>query len=231
MRGRVHGVRQRGAGAARDRLRGTRPVAGRAGRAGHALRLRVLRVAAHQARVRLHARGLIGPGTCHPGRRRARYALTLPETKVLAFVLEAIRDAQALRAVLADAAAGDVPVLLLTAGASAASRSLVAAHSGALAAGDGAWQALASAYGVHRVGDLADVIAGLRFSEILAGTRGQPPCDLDAIVSAIVCFSALVSDLGEHIAALDVNPLICSPAGVLAVDALAIPAASDHRHR
>ena len=29
---------------------------------------------------------------------------------------------------------------------------MVAAHSGALAAGDGAWQALASAYGVHRVG-------------------------------------------------------------------------------
>ena len=66
------------------------------------------------------------------------------------------------------------------------------------------------------------VIAGLRFSEILAGTRGQPPCDLDAIVSAIVCFSALVTDLGEHLAALDVNPLICSPAGVLAVDALAV---------
>jgi acyl-CoA synthetase (NDP forming) len=87
----------------------------------------------------------------------ARYALTLPETKVLALVLEAIRDATALRAVLADAAVIDVPVLLLTAGASAASRSLVAAHSGALAAGDGAWQALASAYGVHRVGDLAEL--------------------------------------------------------------------------
>jgi hypothetical protein len=68
----------------------------------------------------------------------------------------------------------------------------------------------------------AQMIAGLRFSEILGGIRGQPPCDLDAIVSALVCFSGLVTDLGEHLAALDLNPLICSPAGVLAVDALAV---------
>jgi hypothetical protein len=67
----------------------------------------------------------------------------------------------------------------------------------------------------------AQMIAGLRFSEILGGIRGRPPCDLDAIVSALVCFSGLVTDLGEHLAGLDVNPLICSPAGVLAVDALA----------
>jgi acyl-CoA synthetase (NDP forming) len=87
----------------------------------------------------------------------ARYALTQPGTKVLALVLEVIRDADLLRAVLAEAAARDIPVVLLTAGTSAASRSLVAAHSGALAAGDGAWQALASAYGVHRVGDLAEL--------------------------------------------------------------------------
>ncbi|HWE11153.1 MAG TPA: acetate--CoA ligase family protein [Solirubrobacteraceae bacterium] len=68
----------------------------------------------------------------------------------------------------------------------------------------------------------AQMIAGLRFSEILGGIRGQPPCDLDAIVSVLACFSGLVTDVGEHLAALDVNPLICSPAGVLAVDALAV---------
>jgi acyl-CoA synthetase (NDP forming) len=92
-----------------------------------------------------------------PAAAYARYALTLPETKVLALVLETIRDGTALRAVLEDAAGRDIPVLLLAAGTSAASRSLVAAHSGALAAGDGAWQALASAYGVHRVADLAEL--------------------------------------------------------------------------
>jgi acyl-CoA synthetase (NDP forming) len=111
-----------------------------------------------------------------PAAAYARYALTLPETKVLALVLEAIRDAAALRAVLADAAGRDIPVLLLAAGTSAASRSLVAAHSGALAAGDGAWQALASAYGVHRVGDLAELADTLElFCLTRAGAgRGHP---------------------------------------------------------
>jgi acetate---CoA ligase (ADP-forming) len=92
-----------------------------------------------------------------PAAAYARYALSLPETKVLALVLEAIRDAPLLRDVLGTAAERDVPVVLLPAGASARGRSMVAAHSGALAAGDGAWQALAAAYGVHRVGDLAEL--------------------------------------------------------------------------
>ena len=92
-----------------------------------------------------------------PAAAYARYALSLPETKVLALVLEAIRDAPLLRDVLGAAAGRDVPVVLLPAGASARGRSMVAAHSGALAAGDGAWQALAAAYGAHRVGDLAEL--------------------------------------------------------------------------
>jgi acyl-CoA synthetase (NDP forming) len=87
----------------------------------------------------------------------ARYALGLPEAGVLALVLETIRDAGALRAVLAQAGAAGVPVVLLAAGGSDHGRELVTAHSGALASGDGAWEALADAYGVHRVGDLAEL--------------------------------------------------------------------------
>jgi acetate---CoA ligase (ADP-forming) len=85
------------------------------------------------------------------------YALDLPETQVLALVLEAMRDAGALRAVLARAARRDVPVVLLTVGGSASGRVLVAAHSGALAAADGGWEALARAHGVHRVRDLPEL--------------------------------------------------------------------------
>jgi len=84
------------------------------------------------------------------------YALTLPGTKVLALVLEAIRDGASLRRVLATAADRDVPVVLLTAGSSVSGRAMVAAHSGALAGSDGSWEALARAYGVHRVADLAE---------------------------------------------------------------------------
>jgi acetate---CoA ligase (ADP-forming) len=70
--------------------------------------------------------------------------------------------------------------------------------------------------------DAASLISRLRLSEILAGVRGQPPCDVDAVISALVSFSVLVADLGEYLDAFDVNPLICSPSGVSAVDALAV---------
>jgi acetate---CoA ligase (ADP-forming) len=87
----------------------------------------------------------------------AEWALGKAETRVLALVLEAVRDASRLRAVLAAAAARDIPVVLLTAGRSARGRAMVSAHSGALAAADGGWEALARGYGVHRVGDLAEL--------------------------------------------------------------------------
>ena len=100
----------------------------------------------------------------------ARYALSLPETRVLALVLEAIRDAADLRAVLAEALAADVPAVLLSVGASAAGKALVSAHSGALAAADGAWEALAGAYGLHRVRDLAELADTL---ELFSASRGR----------------------------------------------------------
>jgi acetate---CoA ligase (ADP-forming) len=102
----------------------------------------------------------------------ARYALRLAETRVLALVLEAIRDAPGLRAVLADALAADVPVVLLSVGASQAGQALVSAHSGALAAADGAWEALAAAYGLHRVRDLAELADTL---ELFAAGRPAAP--------------------------------------------------------
>ena len=101
----------------------------------------------------------------------ARYALSLPETRVLALVLEAIRDAAELRSVLACALAADVPAVLLSVGASETGKALVSAHSGALAAADGAWEALAGAYGLHRVGDLAELADTL---ELFAAGRPSP---------------------------------------------------------
>jgi acyl-CoA synthetase (NDP forming) len=100
------------------------------------------------------------------------YALSLPETRVLALVLEAIRDGAALRAALARAAERDVPVVLLTTGNSARGKALVTAHSGALAAADGGWEALARAYGVHRVADLAELTDTVEL--FAAGRRACP---------------------------------------------------------
>jgi acetate---CoA ligase (ADP-forming) len=107
------------------------------------------------------------------------YALGLPQTRVLALVLEAMREPDALRAVLARAAGRDIPVVLLTAGRSASGREMVAAHSGALAADDGGWQALARGYGLHRVADLAELADTLELFAIgrraarRSGRRGQ----------------------------------------------------------
>ena len=109
------------------------------------------------ARHRLHAGGLLRAGTGDSGAGvpgvRAGPAATRGCSPL---VLEAIRDGAGLRRVLAAAADRDIPVVLLTAGSSAGGRQMVAAHSGALAGSDGGWEALASAYGVHRVSDLAE---------------------------------------------------------------------------
>ena len=102
----------------------------------------------------------------------ARYALQLAETKVLALVLEAIRDAAELRSVLGSAQARDVPVVLLSAGGSETGKAMVSAHSGALAAADGAWEALAGAYGMHRVRDLAELADTLELFS--SGRRAAP---------------------------------------------------------
>jgi acetate---CoA ligase (ADP-forming) len=67
------------------------------------------------------------------------------------------------------------------------------------------------------------MISELRVSRLLAGIRGAPPADLDAVSRAITSISALAADLGDKLLALDVNPLICGPRGAVAVDALAVP--------
>jgi acetyl-CoA synthetase/acetyltransferase len=58
---------------------------------------------------------------------------------------------------------------------------------------------------------------------VLAGSRGRPAADLEAIADAITALSRLACDLGDALDALDINPLICGPAGAVAVDALLVP--------
>ena len=68
-----------------------------------------------------------------------------------------------------------------------------------------------------------DMLGGLRVAALLAGARGQPAADLDAVTSAVTGLSQLATELGGMLEALDINPLICGPRGAVAVDALAIP--------
>jgi acetate---CoA ligase (ADP-forming) len=64
----------------------------------------------------------------------------------------------------------------------------------------------------------------LKIRPLLDGVRGAEPSDVDALVRAISRLSVLAADLGDLLSALDVNPVIVSPMGCVAVDALVIPA-------
>lgn len=89
------------------------------------------------------------------------YALELASTRVIALLIETVRRPEAFRAALARAAKRDVPVVALKVGRTERSKSMVAAHSGALAGEDGAYEALFDAYGVLRVStldEMADVM-------------------------------------------------------------------------
>ena len=53
--------------------------------------------------------------------------------------------------------------------------------------------------------------------------RGAPAVDVDAIAHAVSRLSVLAADLGDQLDAVDVNPMIATPDGCVAVDALVIP--------
>lgn len=63
----------------------------------------------------------------------------------------------------------------------------------------------------------------LRLRPLLDGRRGLPPADLAALHRAISGLSALAEDLGDLIAEMDINPVIVSERGAVAVDAVVVP--------
>lgn len=75
-------------------------------------------------------------------------------------------------------------------------------------------------------------IAETKLARRLAGYRGSPPCDLDALVDAVVAMGRLANALGDVIESIDVNPLLVREKGkgVVALDALVVlrPVADRH---
>jgi hypothetical protein len=67
------------------------------------------------------------------------------------------------------------------------------------------------------------LIDGLAIRPLLDGARGAPPSDVGALARAVSRLSVLAVELGDVVAELDVNPVIVSPAGCVAVDALVVP--------
>ncbi len=70
-----------------------------------------------------------------------------------------------------------------------------------------------------------ELLRSLRTAPLLAGWRGAAAVDIDALADVVVGFSSLATELGEFVDAVEVNPVIASPSGVVAVDALVVPRA------
>jgi acyl-CoA synthetase (NDP forming) len=68
-----------------------------------------------------------------------------------------------------------------------------------------------------------DMLGSLRIAKLLGGWRGESPADVDALVDVVVGFSQLATELGDVLDAIEANPVIASPTGAIAVDALLIP--------
>ncbi len=66
------------------------------------------------------------------------------------------------------------------------------------------------------------MIDRLAIRALLDGLRGAAPADIGGIAAAVVSISQLATELGSGIEALDVNPLLCGPDGVVAVDVLVV---------
>jgi acyl-CoA synthetase (NDP forming) len=68
--------------------------------------------------------------------------------------------------------------------------------------------------------DIRGALAGIRVGRILGGYRGRPPADLVAVTDAILAIAAFTESHAGRLAELDVNPLIATPTGAFAADAL-----------
>jgi acetyltransferase len=65
-----------------------------------------------------------------------------------------------------------------------------------------------------------DLVQRTRAGRLLAGYRGRPPADIDAVCDVLIRLAHLVTDLAE-VAQIDINPLLADSAGVVVLDASA----------
>jgi acetyltransferase len=64
-----------------------------------------------------------------------------------------------------------------------------------------------------------ETLARTRIFRLLAGFSGSPAIDFDSVAFTLIKLAQLISDLSE-IAAIDINPLLAGPSGVIVIDAV-----------
>jgi len=78
--------------------------------------------------------------------------------------------------------------------------------------------------------DARELVGAGKAGRLVAGFRGAPPADTDALVDLLLRLSRLVEDVPE-LAELDLNPVLARPDGCVAVDARVRVARQETRHR
>jgi acyl-CoA synthetase (NDP forming) len=119
------------------------------------------------------------------------------DTRVLALVVETVRDGDRLRAGLRAARENGIEVVLLPVGGSPLGSSLVAAHSGAVAGDAAGWEALADDLAAHLVGDLAEL--GDTLAVLSSSRRPTAPGGGIATVHDSGAERSLVADLAHSV--------------------------------
>ncbi|VIO71680.1 acetate--CoA ligase family protein [Bradyrhizobium ivorense] len=77
-----------------------------------------------------------------------------------------------------------------------------------------------------RVGEPEQMLASLRVQRLLQGVRGAAALDIEALVDAVRRLDAIARSFGDQLRSIDINPLFVRENGVVAVDALVVPASS-----
>jgi len=72
--------------------------------------------------------------------------------------------------------------------------------------------------------EVLEMLQELKTWPLLNGYRGRPPCDVDALVKAVIQFSELVAVLGDRLLECEINPMFVFSAGrgVKAADGIAV---------
>jgi acyl-CoA synthetase (NDP forming) len=66
------------------------------------------------------------------------------------------------------------------------------------------------------------MIEDTKVSRVLAGARGAKPAKVSAVVDVLMRLERLAVDFADEIAEIDVNPLVVTPSGAIALDALVV---------
>ncbi|UOM35281.1 acetate--CoA ligase family protein [Acuticoccus sp. I52.16.1] len=73
--------------------------------------------------------------------------------------------------------------------------------------------------------DVDDALARLRIAPLFQGVRGHPPLDRRAVAAAAQAVAALLMDAAAGVVSVDINPLMVTATGAVAVDGLVETAA------